>query len=200
MINETPVGKLKTYLIGDLGVARRHLARIRDGVLVPSSAVLCEIQRSIEDCVARIERDVKDKPEPPEPPERKIGKFIGIGAGWRRNTLMIHCPHCERELRVGHRCPPSRRWFMFGMLAAPAITLAKSTPAGVRFFLRGPVVDGGPLTREDFERAMDALRAMWESPDGGFTLRPIRPETMTETKLLIDAGWHWDQHKREFTP
>ena len=29
------------------------------------------------------------------------------------------CPHCHGELREGHRCPPTRRWFMFGMLAAP---------------------------------------------------------------------------------
>ena len=55
--NETPPGQFKIYAIGDLGVARRHLQRIRDGMLKPSIAVLDEISMSVEQCVRRIERD-----------------------------------------------------------------------------------------------------------------------------------------------
>jgi len=62
MINETPKGQLGKYLIGDLGVARRHIERVKSGTL-PCSAVIDEISRSIEDCVARIERDIQDDPE-----------------------------------------------------------------------------------------------------------------------------------------
>jgi hypothetical protein len=62
-INETPRGQLGKYLIGDLGVARRHIQRIRQGVLPASGAVMAEISRSVEDCVARIARDIQDDPE-----------------------------------------------------------------------------------------------------------------------------------------
>lgn len=66
MINETPKGRLADYLIGDLAVAQRHLARIKDGTFKLDSPlfgmVLGEISRSIEDCVSRIQRDVKDLP------------------------------------------------------------------------------------------------------------------------------------------
>ena len=61
-VNETPKGQLGSYLIGDLGVARRHLARIRDGVIPPSKAVLAEVSNSIEWCVQRICRDIQDEP------------------------------------------------------------------------------------------------------------------------------------------
>jgi hypothetical protein len=57
-INETPAGKLQRYLIGDLGVAVRHLERIRRGILEPVPAVLDEIENSVLRCIARIERDV----------------------------------------------------------------------------------------------------------------------------------------------
>jgi hypothetical protein len=63
MINETPKGRLGKYLIGDLGIARRHIQRLTDGTLLPSRALFLEIRRSIEDCVERIERDIKDDPE-----------------------------------------------------------------------------------------------------------------------------------------
>jgi hypothetical protein len=56
--NETPPGKLGLYLVGDLGPARRHLERIRQGTLQPTPRVLDEISRAIETCVARIERDL----------------------------------------------------------------------------------------------------------------------------------------------
>lgn len=62
MINETPEGKLADYLIGDLAVARRHLARVREGMFkngIPIM-VLEEISRSIEDCIERIERDISE--------------------------------------------------------------------------------------------------------------------------------------------
>lgn len=58
-INETPPGQLADYLIGDLGVAHRHLERLRQGIIKPSPVVIREIERSIEDCVERINRDVK---------------------------------------------------------------------------------------------------------------------------------------------
>jgi hypothetical protein len=61
MINPTPEGKIAEYLIGDLAVARRHLERIRTGD-VPQGlmpAVIAEISRSIEDCIQRIQRDLK---------------------------------------------------------------------------------------------------------------------------------------------
>ena len=56
--NETPPGRLREYLVGDLGVARRHLDRIRTGILMSTPAVLGEISRSVETCVQRIERDI----------------------------------------------------------------------------------------------------------------------------------------------
>ena len=59
MINETPEGKLKGYLIGDLGVALRHLERLDSGTISLSQGVVKEIRRSIEDCIERILRDVK---------------------------------------------------------------------------------------------------------------------------------------------
>jgi hypothetical protein len=58
-LNETPKGKLAAYLKGDLGVARRHLARILGGELPFSGQVVREINRSVEDCVERIERDMQ---------------------------------------------------------------------------------------------------------------------------------------------
>ena len=61
MINETPKGQLGKYLIGDLGVARRHLQRIKEGQLPAVPMVLEEISRSVETCVKRIERDIKDE-------------------------------------------------------------------------------------------------------------------------------------------
>jgi len=59
MINQTPPGQLKDFLIGDLGVARRHLQRILYDQLPPSRGVVLEIFKSVEDCVERINRDVK---------------------------------------------------------------------------------------------------------------------------------------------
>jgi hypothetical protein len=59
MVNSTPQGQLKKYLIGDLEVARRHLNRILYGQLPPSRGVVTEILNSIQDCVERIERDIK---------------------------------------------------------------------------------------------------------------------------------------------
>jgi hypothetical protein len=56
--NKTPPGKLGEYLIGDLGVAYRHLKRIRTGALRPVPAVLDEIERSVTTCIQRIERDL----------------------------------------------------------------------------------------------------------------------------------------------
>lgn len=58
MINNTPPGKLRQYLLGDLGPARRHLQRIRRRELSPSPGVIDEIAASVEWCVERIERDV----------------------------------------------------------------------------------------------------------------------------------------------
>lgn len=49
---------LKEFIIGDLGPARRHLERIRTGVLQPVPAVVNEIDASIERCVERVQRDV----------------------------------------------------------------------------------------------------------------------------------------------
>jgi hypothetical protein len=43
------------YAIGDLGPARRHLARILREDLKPSPAVMEEIFNSIERCVERLE-------------------------------------------------------------------------------------------------------------------------------------------------
>ena len=63
MINETPPGQLAKYLLGDLGVALRHCQRVREGSLEPTHAVFHEVQRSIEDCVARIKRDLAPPPE-----------------------------------------------------------------------------------------------------------------------------------------
>lgn len=57
-INNTPPGQLQKYLTGDLGVAVRHLDRIKNGILQPTPAVIDEIRRSVEACLARIERDV----------------------------------------------------------------------------------------------------------------------------------------------
>ena len=61
-INDTPPGQLAKYLIGDLGVARRHLVRLLEGQFagLNTNRVYEEIQDSIERCVARIERDLKE--------------------------------------------------------------------------------------------------------------------------------------------
>ena len=56
--NDTPEGQLAKYLIGDLGVARRHVSRILLGELPASRSVLEEIRGSIARCVRRIERDM----------------------------------------------------------------------------------------------------------------------------------------------
>jgi hypothetical protein len=56
--NETPPGRLAEYLIGDLGVALRHLHRLSEGQLRPSDVVIREIKRSVETCIKRIERDM----------------------------------------------------------------------------------------------------------------------------------------------
>lgn len=58
MVNKTPPGRLREYLIGDLAVARRHLLRIKEGRLPPTPSILAEISRSIDDCIERIERDL----------------------------------------------------------------------------------------------------------------------------------------------
>lgn len=60
MINKTPEGQLGKYLIGDLAVARRHLERIRQGILPAEPMVLEEISDAIERCVKRITRDIGD--------------------------------------------------------------------------------------------------------------------------------------------
>lgn len=56
--NVTPPGELKQYLIGDLGVARRHIQAIKNSELPASLSVLNEMEASVERCVARIERDM----------------------------------------------------------------------------------------------------------------------------------------------
>lgn len=43
------------YLEGDLGPARRHIARLKAGILPPSPAVLDEIEASLDRCVARMQ-------------------------------------------------------------------------------------------------------------------------------------------------
>ena len=74
MINETPPGwslegeiwrrvldsnqRLAEYLIGDLGVVRRHLHRLQTGQIKPSLGLFNEMSRSVEDCIKRIERDL----------------------------------------------------------------------------------------------------------------------------------------------
>jgi len=56
--NETPSAEhLPEYLIGDLGPARRHIARLINQELPPSMSVLLEIEESILRCVRRIKRD-----------------------------------------------------------------------------------------------------------------------------------------------
>ncbi len=65
MINETPKGQLGKYLKGDLALAERHLFRIATGRWKIEDTtlfrmVLREVRRSVEDCVKRIERDIKD--------------------------------------------------------------------------------------------------------------------------------------------
>jgi hypothetical protein len=42
------------YAIGDLGPARRHIARLIAGQLPPSLAVLREIEAALERCVTRL--------------------------------------------------------------------------------------------------------------------------------------------------
>lgn len=59
--NETPPGRLADYLIGDLGVARRHLQRLLNVEILPTKGVLLDIVKSIECCVERIERDVRTR-------------------------------------------------------------------------------------------------------------------------------------------
>jgi hypothetical protein len=49
---------LAELIVGDLGPARRHLERIRRGQLQPTSAVLDEIEKAIERCVARVQERV----------------------------------------------------------------------------------------------------------------------------------------------
>lgn len=61
--NETPPGRRGAYIIGDLGVAHRHVQRIKSGQLPPSPAVIAEIEKSIETCVARVERDLAGEVE-----------------------------------------------------------------------------------------------------------------------------------------
>lgn len=63
--NPTPEGQLGRYLKGDLAPARRHLERVRSGQL-PIGLVLDEIAASIERCVQRIDRDIRDDPETPQ--------------------------------------------------------------------------------------------------------------------------------------
>lgn len=60
LINPTPPGQLKKYLLGDLGPARRHLQRIVLGTLSPVPGVIAEIEDSINRCVLRIQRDIED--------------------------------------------------------------------------------------------------------------------------------------------
>jgi hypothetical protein len=49
---------LQQLLIGDLAPAIRHLDRLKAGRLLPSTAVLDEIEAAIERCVERISREV----------------------------------------------------------------------------------------------------------------------------------------------
>lgn len=60
-MDETPKGELAKHLKGDLAVARRHLARLRLGLMPPATIqrIYEEIEQSIDRCVARIERDVR---------------------------------------------------------------------------------------------------------------------------------------------
>lgn len=60
-MDETPKGELAKYLKGDLAVARRHLTRLRMGLMPPAimQRIYEEIEQSIDRCVARIERDVR---------------------------------------------------------------------------------------------------------------------------------------------
>jgi hypothetical protein len=61
-INDTPKGKLKEYLIGDLGPARRLLSRLMDKTSGGTQRMFEESIDSIERCIARIERDVPFDP------------------------------------------------------------------------------------------------------------------------------------------
>ena len=59
---ETPEGQLPEFLIGDLGPAVRHLARLKNGDYDGSPIlpmVYREIEQSLERCITRIKRDVK---------------------------------------------------------------------------------------------------------------------------------------------
>lgn len=59
MTEEPRMPTLAEQLEGDLGVARRHVERLRLRQLPPSPAVLREISDSIERCVARIRAEVR---------------------------------------------------------------------------------------------------------------------------------------------
>lgn len=54
--------KLADQLIGDLGPAMRHIWRLQTGELTVTPGLLQELQRSIENCVERIQlnHDPKD--------------------------------------------------------------------------------------------------------------------------------------------
>lgn len=58
--NYPPRRPLRTFLVGDLGPAIRHLERIREGHLLPTTMVLDEIEQSIARCVHRILDEVPD--------------------------------------------------------------------------------------------------------------------------------------------
>lgn len=60
-MDETPKGELAKHLVGDLAVARRHLTRLRMGLMPPAitQRIYEEMQQSIDRCVERIERDVR---------------------------------------------------------------------------------------------------------------------------------------------
>jgi hypothetical protein len=59
MVDDDARPTLRELIVGDLGPARRHVARLLRGDLKPSTAVLEEIRASIERCVTRVEHDVK---------------------------------------------------------------------------------------------------------------------------------------------
>ena len=54
-MSDTPVSELQRA-IGDLGPARRHVARLVNGIMPTSLMALREIENSLERCVTRLEK------------------------------------------------------------------------------------------------------------------------------------------------
>lgn len=62
MPTDTYTDHLLAQLLGDLGVARRHLERLRVGILRPVPAVMDEIEASVQRCADRIENELSATP------------------------------------------------------------------------------------------------------------------------------------------